>query len=254
MLSCLAQAVRTAHLRAFLLALVGCTVVGGLIPAGAGAVSVADVERQEVAKINAYRHSHGLVALKIDVKLTRAAEWMSADLAHNNYFSHTDSLGRDPFARIATFGYPSNTWRGENLAAGNEDPDATFEQWRNSPEHNENMLNSHYTVIGIARVYDPNSTYRYYWTTDFGSQLTSEVNADGTGSDASSPSSSSSNSGSFSTTTHKPKPKPRVKRVKVTTVAQCRSARKHANKVRTAAARKHARNVCSRVKHAKTAH
>jgi uncharacterized protein YkwD len=42
--------------------------------------------------------------------------------------------------------------------------------WQNSAGHNENMLNENYRVIGIARVYSSNSTYRWYWTTDFGGQ------------------------------------------------------------------------------------
>lgn len=140
-------------------------------PAVAQAVDVNAAERAEVNHINSYRKTHGLSNLLIDAKLTAAAEWMSTDMAANNYFSHTDRLGRDPFDRIAHYGYPSDTWRGENLAAGNEDPDATFEQWRNSPAHNENMLDAHYRAIGIARVYDPGSTYGYFWTTSFGSRV-----------------------------------------------------------------------------------
>ena len=34
------------------------------------------------------------------------------------YFSHTDSLGRDPWTRMCYFGYCYNTWKGENIAAG----------------------------------------------------------------------------------------------------------------------------------------
>jgi hypothetical protein len=141
------------------------------IPVAAMAVDINPAEQAEVNRINTYRKSHGLGNLLIDVKLTKAAEWMSADMARYNYFSHTDRLGRDPFDRIALYGYPSDTWRGENLAAGNEGYEDTFQQWKNSPAHNENMLEGHYTAIGIARVYDPNSTYGYYWSTDFGSEV-----------------------------------------------------------------------------------
>ena len=71
----------------------------------------------------------------------------------NNYFSHTDSLGRDPFQRMAAFGYNYNTWKGENLAAGADTAQGAFNLWKNSPGHNANMLNANFKVIGIARVY-----------------------------------------------------------------------------------------------------
>jgi hypothetical protein len=91
-------------------------------------------------------------------------------MATNNYFSHTDSLGRDPFERMADFGYTYNTWKGENLAAGADTAQGAFNLWKNSPGHNANMLNGNFKVIGIARVYGAGSQYGWYWTTDFGGQ------------------------------------------------------------------------------------
>ena len=48
-------------------------------------------------------------------------------------------------------GYTYNTYRGENIAAGNASASATFTQWRNSPTHNTNMLNANFRAIGIGR-------------------------------------------------------------------------------------------------------
>jgi uncharacterized protein (TIGR03437 family) len=118
--------------------------------------------------INEYRAQNGLPALKASISLTRAADWMSADMAAKNYFSHTDSTGRDPFARMSAFGYTFATTKGENLAAGYSDAARTFNQWRNSPGHNSAMLHKDFRAIGISRVYQMFSTYKYYWTTDFG--------------------------------------------------------------------------------------
>ena len=143
-----------------------------LAPAPAAAVSVSRIERNQVATINKYRAQHGLRRLVIDVKLTRTAEWMGRDMPRYNYFSHTDHTGRDPFVRLSHFGYPSNSWRGENLAAGNPGVSGTFVQWRNSPGHNANLLNGNYRAIGIARVVAPGSAYGYYWATEFGSRVT----------------------------------------------------------------------------------
>jgi hypothetical protein len=39
--------------------------------------------------------------------------------------------------------------------------------WKASYGHNQNMLNSSYRQIGIARYYNAGSTYSWYWVTDF---------------------------------------------------------------------------------------
>ncbi|HZS05801.1 MAG TPA: CAP domain-containing protein [Blastocatellia bacterium] len=141
---------------------------------------VLDAEEQAFLKlINDYRAQNGLSALKVSIALTTAAKWMSGDMAAKNYFpsNHVDSLGRDPFKRMADFGYGYNSWRGENIAAGYADAANTFNQWKNSPGHNANMLNANYTVIGIGRVYGPSATYRWYWTNDFGSYVDATMDA-----------------------------------------------------------------------------
>lgn len=121
-----------------------------------------------LAEINSYRASYGLVPLKVSRTLTNSAKWMSSYLATDESFDHTDKFGNDPFDRMSMFGYDYNTWEGENIAAGNSSAHDTFLQWKNSPEHNENMLDPYYRVIGISRVSKPGSVYGYYWTTDFG--------------------------------------------------------------------------------------
>src|SRR5205807_9716244 len=66
--------------------------------------------------INQYRAQNGLGALQASVALQQSSQWMSADMAAKNYFSHTDSLGRDPFTRMSAFGYSYSTAKGENIA------------------------------------------------------------------------------------------------------------------------------------------
>ncbi|MCI0388156.1 MAG: CAP domain-containing protein [Acidobacteria bacterium] len=129
--------------------------------------------------INEYRAQNGKSQLRISASLTRAAEWMSGDMAAKNYFSHTDSQGRDPFARMSAFGYNYPTSRGENLAAGYDDAIRTFNQWKASPGHNSAMLNGNYNVIGIARVFGANTTYKWYWTTDFGGYVDATIDSGG---------------------------------------------------------------------------
>lgn len=127
-------------------------------------------EMQQLALINQYRTVNGLGALAIDETLNQSARWMSQDMASNDYFSHTDSLGRDPMSRMAAFGYTYNTWKGENLAAGVAVAQDAFNYWKNSDGHNANMLSPNFTAIGIARVYGEGTAFGWYWATDFGGQ------------------------------------------------------------------------------------
>lgn len=139
-----------------------------------------DSEEQVVLRlINEYRAQNGLVQLRASVALTRAADWLSVDMASKNYFSHTDSQGRNPFVRMGAFNYNYPTSKGENIAAGYNDAVRTFNQWKNSAGHNATMLNPNYRVIGIARANNPNSRYKWYWTTDFGGYIDATIDSAG---------------------------------------------------------------------------
>lgn len=128
-----------------------------------------DTEEQAfMTLLNEYRAQNGLGPVIIDPSMQNAAEWMSTDMGEENYFSHTDSLGRSPWDRLCDFNYCHNTWKGENIAAGYSTGAQVFQGWRNSPGHNSNMLGTHYVVMGLARVQTPGSTYGWYWTNDFG--------------------------------------------------------------------------------------
>jgi uncharacterized protein YkwD len=141
-------------------------------PAAASAAvgdPVLDVEEKGFCtQINQYRAQNGKPALRVSVSLTNASKWLSNDLATKNYFSHTDSLGRTFSTRLGAFGYTYSTSMGENIAAGNATAAGTFAQWKASSGHNTAMLSSSYSVIGIGRAYSATSTYKWYWTTDFG--------------------------------------------------------------------------------------
>jgi uncharacterized protein YkwD len=128
-------------------------------------------ERLMIDMINDYREEHGLGLLQTSIALTRAADWMTNDMATNKIFGHTDSLGRGPGARISSFGYKNHSYRGENLAAGFGDAKTTFKQWKDSPSHNAAMLHPKFKVIGISRHKDDSSQYKWYWASDFGGHI-----------------------------------------------------------------------------------
>jgi uncharacterized protein YkwD len=154
--------------------LIVCLVVCILVTLGRSASPTAadpqlDSEEQAFATlINNYRAQNGLGPLSIDWEMQASSDWMSADMGQNGYFDHTDSLGRDPWTRMCTFGYCYNTWKGENIAAGFATAQSVFTAWQNSPGHNANMLGANYTAMGISRVYAAGSIYGWYWTNDFG--------------------------------------------------------------------------------------
>jgi uncharacterized protein YkwD len=170
---CIRTVLRGARLR-----LGAATVALGLAGAGcltastaalaAAADPVLDPQEQAVCQqINAYRASKGLAALKVSAPLTRAAKWMSLDMAANDYLDHIDTRGRDSVARIRTFGF-HNATMSENLAGGREDAVGTFSQWRSEPAHRRNMLRAQLKVIGIGRAYRADSMLGWYWTATFG--------------------------------------------------------------------------------------
>lgn len=121
-------------------------------------------EQAMLGLINAYRTRDGLAPLTLSLTLDRAALWKSVDMAANGYFSH-DDLIRSWMQRFSDCGYPA-TARSENIAMGNADAAATFEQWRTSPPHNANLLNPSFKAVGIGRSVAAGGSW--YWTADFG--------------------------------------------------------------------------------------
>lgn len=106
-----------------------------------------------------------LGTLKLDADLCRAAEIRAKEIVKS--FSHTRPDGRSCFSVFQDLSI-SYSRCGENIAAGNASGAATFTQWKEDDKdysgqgHRRNMLGD-FTKIGIARAYDANSRYKYYW-------------------------------------------------------------------------------------------
>jgi uncharacterized protein YkwD len=133
--------------------------------------------------INQYRKDKGLGTLTISVTLSAAAEYHSADMAKKNYFSHTLANGTTWSQNIANFGYPSDSSRAENIAAGRGTAEDVFQQWKESAGHNANMLSPKFNAIGIGRVAGTSaSKYKWYWTNTFGSRVDVAYKCSGGGS------------------------------------------------------------------------
>lgn len=117
---------------------------------------------------NEQRRRAGLQPLRLSSKLGQAAQSHAGDMAKNNIFSHTGSNGSTMVDRIKSVGYSYSTI-GENIAAGESNPQATIQQWMNSPGHRRNILNPSFTEIGFGYTAAPNTQYRHYWVQVFGS-------------------------------------------------------------------------------------
>ena len=163
------RSTRTYLLAAALALAAACGPGGAAVPATAAAAGPAlDVEERALcSQINAYRRARGRAPLRVSAPLTRAARWLSRDMAARDYFDHVDSRGRDFGRRIAAFGFRGPT-KGENLAAGAPDAAATFAMLKGSPAHRRTMLRANLRVIGIGRAYGEGSLLGWYWTTTFG--------------------------------------------------------------------------------------
>ena len=131
-----------------------------------------DEEVQFLKLINDYRQQNGLGLLEASVTLTDASDVHSLDMAATGHFDHTMSNGVGVAENLKDNGYTGTTY-GENIAGGVEDAKDAFTTWQNSPEHNQNMLRGAFKAIGIARDYNADSQYGWYWTTDFGGSFDS---------------------------------------------------------------------------------
>ena len=106
--------------------------------------------------------------LSFHPSLRLSARGHSEDMVTKNYFDHIGLDGSTPTDRMKAAGYDTKSgYTGENIAAGNATAQATVQQWMDSPGHCENIMDAHYTLIGVGYAYNPSNKYRYFWTQNF---------------------------------------------------------------------------------------
>ncbi|KKM10646.1 hypothetical protein SY88_13460 [Clostridiales bacterium PH28_bin88] len=121
-------------------------------------------EQKVVELVNAERVKNGLQPLQQYGELSRVARFKSEDMRDNNYFGHQSPTYGSPFDLIKKFGI-TYRYAGENLAAGQQTPEAVVQAWMGSSGHRANILNPNYTHIGVG--YAAGGSYRHYWTQMF---------------------------------------------------------------------------------------
>jgi uncharacterized protein YkwD len=120
-----------------------------LLAAPAAPAALTAGERALLIEMNRVRAAHGAPALRVDMRLERAARAHSRDMLRRGYFAHGE------FARrLAGFGARGPAV-GENLGWGvgpAGSPRAIVAAWLASPPHRANLLRSSFRRIGVGRL------------------------------------------------------------------------------------------------------
>ncbi|MDN5928067.1 MAG: CAP domain-containing protein [Hyphomicrobiales bacterium] len=140
----------TASLAAFLLA--SCGTVHETGP-GAG------VSASAASTVAELRRENGVVPLKADATLEKAALQQAGYMARSGEMDHTTRLGRDFVSRMKKG--KIHGLRAENIAHGAFGTSKVLDVWMHSPPHRKNMLDARIKRFGLAYVSDGNG--RRYW-------------------------------------------------------------------------------------------
>lgn len=129
-----------------------------------------NIHEMMLIAVNAERAAVGRPPLCANKKLQTAAQRHSDDMANNNFMSHTGSNGSTMSNRISAqaFGWSAIA---ENVAAGQVDVAAVVKSWMASDGHRANILGD-YKYFGMGYAFCAASTYKHYWTQDFGTGVT----------------------------------------------------------------------------------
>jgi uncharacterized protein YkwD len=126
-------------------------------PTAAPSTQLSAFEADIFTQQNAQRVAAGLAPLQLDFALVAVARERSNDMVQKNYFAHVSPTGETAFILLDRYGIPYG-WAGENLARNNypdnESVAIAMRDWMASEGHRENILNIHYTNVGIGSAVD----------------------------------------------------------------------------------------------------
>lgn len=129
-----------------LLVFLASTLDGYLIQNGQGAAVISAILADLT---NTDRGVNNVSDLTVSPALVAIAQTKANDMAQKGYFAHVSPEGKNPWYWFAQGGYKF-VYAGENLAVDFSDSADVERAWMNSPTHRANILNNHFTQIGIA--------------------------------------------------------------------------------------------------------
>ena len=112
---------------------------------------------QVLSLVNKERAKAGLPAYATTQPLSTGANARAKELTRT--FSHTRPNGSSFFTALRQYGAPF-TAAGENIAYGQQTPQAVVTAWMGSPGHRRNILSPRFKKIGIGVAQKGG---RYYW-------------------------------------------------------------------------------------------
>ncbi|MFI6937875.1 sigma-70 family RNA polymerase sigma factor [Streptomyces sp. NPDC050418] len=116
---------------------------------------------QVLALVNTERAKAGCAPVKLDSRLSKAAQLHSEDMSANDYFSHTSQDGRSFVDRAKAQGVDNPG--AENIAKGQGSAQSVMDAWMNSEGHRANILNCGLKTMGLGV-----TTNDWTWTQMFG--------------------------------------------------------------------------------------
>jgi len=143
--------------------------VATLLATSVAPASTGDVRSTERALrrcVNDERAKAGLPRLRASRPLTRAARAHARAMARRGFFDHRDPSGRDARQRVAQRTDRYGRAVGENIAAGQQNAQATCRDWMASAGHRANILNASFDHVGTG--YARGGPYGRYLVQVFG--------------------------------------------------------------------------------------
>lgn len=100
---------------------------------------------------NNKREDNGVSTLRLNAKLSAAAEKKAQDMFRDGYWAHVAPDGTEPWDFILGEGY-DYIYAGENLAKNFSTSKEVVEAWFKSPSHKSNLVGVNYDEVGFAVV------------------------------------------------------------------------------------------------------
>ena len=124
-------------------------------------------------EVNIHRELGGKPPLRLDNRLTAAAQKHAKNMSEIFFFDHLSPDGRGVVERVTEEGYPWGVIA-ENIGAGLSSPKSMVKAWMNSQDHRDNLLSGEFNDVGIGYSQplknESKLSHSHYWVLVFGAR------------------------------------------------------------------------------------